>query len=119
MSSLTSQEKTSIAMAFITAYFFIKIFFQNNKGAKKRKTSPEDLKYYNKEYDPINKKENEDDDGGGSVRQTEFTQKDRWSNINANDNENIPWALFVFWGCIVIGEEYCCLITFFTSILYA
>ena len=123
MSDFNYVNQLAIALSFITSLFFLKIFFGNIRAAgATRKWSPEDKIAFkiDPEYAPIDKKDDEDDGGvQESAQQSEtFTKRDRWANICSNDHENIPYALFIFWGCFAIGDDMCCPIVFYTSILY-
>ena len=114
-----------IAVSFVTSFFFAKIFLGNLKSfGTNRKISPEDKAAFNLEYDAIGQKEDgADDDNAPDIAVTEFSSKDRWTNVSNNDKENIPYALFIFWGSIIVGssmtDDWFNQITFYTSILYA
>merc|ERR1712154_182739 len=72
--------------------------------------SPEDLAAWKIDADELKMKQEKEKD--------EFTTWDRWRNIYLNDSENIPYALFVFWGMVLVGGNICANGAFYLSIIY-
>eukprot|EP01084_Bolivina_argentea_P313344 542624_1 len=123
-----SQTQLAITLSFITTFFWLKIWFGNVKASgANRKHSPEDKIAFGKDDGTMghgleatspDDDQNLKSDVGNSQPTSTFTSKDRWSNINQNDRENIPCTLFIFWGCAIIGHELTTDIVFYTSILF-
>eukprot|EP00484_Ammonia_sp_Unknown_P001963 CAMPEP_0197024374 /NCGR_PEP_ID=MMETSP1384-20130603/4922_1 /TAXON_ID=29189 /ORGANISM="Ammonia sp." /LENGTH=183 /DNA_ID=CAMNT_0042452743 /DNA_START=38 /DNA_END=589 /DNA_ORIENTATION=+ len=128
----TPQTQLIIALSFITTFFCLKIFFGNSKAAgSNRKLSPEDKIAFGVDDGTTGHDleagllANAPDAAGNDDKQSAqnqsapaFSSKDRWSRINANDWENIPWTLFIFWACAIVGHKLSTQIVFYTSILY-
>ena len=132
-------EQAVVAVACVTTFFWLKILIGNFKSAgKSRKLSPEDRAAFNIQYTPVDKKDDapDEDVGGGSGaginldpsasnRAERFTNRDRWNNLTNNAKENVPYALQVFWGCIIVAYigndniEWLNGVTLYTSSLYA
>ena len=84
--------------------------YQNLKGfGKNRKWSPEDQVAF---------KKNDDDIDSMEKGNANFTSSDRWTNINENDKENIPYTLLLMWGILIIGDDISINVLFYTSIIY-
>ena len=106
----TPQTTAAIIVAFISSFFWCKIYIQNLLGfGKNRKVSPEDKEIF--------KMQNSEDNEQGNDEE-EFTWRDRITNINNNDKENIPYTLFIMWGTLIIGDELSCQILIYASIAY-
>lgn len=128
-----------IAVSCVSTFFFCKIFVGNYQArGKSRKLSPEDREAFNIKYRPVKQKDDEEvgggnGGGGDDAAPTEvdalngaerFTRRDRWKNLGNNDKENIPYAMFIFWGLIIVGFvggdsiDWVNSVTLYTSILY-
>ena len=103
----------AITLSFITTFYWFKIWVGNIKAAgANRKWSPEDKVAFDVD------KNKDKGDTPTEQQQEVFTKADRWSNINSNDWENIPWALFVFWAILIIGHELSVEMTLYLSIIH-
>ena len=102
---------TVITISILTSLFWFKITYQNVKGfGKNRKWSPEDEIAF--------KENDESDPEAQNTEKTEFTSADRWTNINENDKENIPYTLLLMWGILIIGDDVSIDVLFYTAIIY-
>ena len=109
---MVTSADTVILISIITSLFWFKIMYQNLKSfGKNRKWSPEDEEAFRKEVDQQDV-ESQENDG------QEFTFSDRITNVNENDKENIIYALLLMWGILIIGDDVCIDILFYTAIIY-
>merc|ERR1719385_686139 len=87
-----------------------------------RKAVPEDAAMGSKEEhsSPLISNEAGGDSPGGAAPVTaeNFGAKDRIYNININDKENVPYALFLIWFIILINEETCVEVCMWVSIAW-
>eukprot|EP00484_Ammonia_sp_Unknown_P022606 CAMPEP_0197024144 /NCGR_PEP_ID=MMETSP1384-20130603/4777_1 /TAXON_ID=29189 /ORGANISM="Ammonia sp." /LENGTH=156 /DNA_ID=CAMNT_0042452487 /DNA_START=93 /DNA_END=563 /DNA_ORIENTATION=+ len=95
----------AIVLAFITSFFWFKTVIQNNLGASSRKVAPEDVEAFGIEQTEEQKA-------------VEFTTKDRWTNINGNDRENVQYTLFLMFGNFFLGNEAAMTVGMYASICY-
>ena len=108
---MVSANVVEIVISFITSFFWFKIFIQNVSGDKSsRKWSPEDAKNWPEMAGKNNDIEQSNDE--------QFTIKDRVTNVNSNDKENIPYTLIVMWGIFMINNESTNKALFYLSIIY-
>mmetsp|Transcript_20848 Transcript_20848/g.33354 ORF Transcript_20848/g.33354 Transcript_20848/m.33354 type:complete len:153 (-) Transcript_20848:156-614(-) len=97
-----------IVASFVTSFFWLKIWMQHllsGPGAG-RKIAPEDIATFKIDV-PDDQEEI-----------AEFTNKDRWTRIAANDEENIQWTLFLIWGNLVVGNSTAVDVTGYATILF-
>eukprot|EP01083_Nonionella_stella_P184128 667345_1 len=110
MASFYETKGAIIAVACVTSILFIKMMVTSGKAKSPRKWAPEDYAAWKKDPDEHKRQMEREKE--------EFTKGDRWRNIYLNDSENIPYALFIFWGLVIVNGPICAPSAFYLSIFY-